>query len=45
MKYTFCTIAIGDLYLENALKLSETLHSVTNDSHFVIVTDVDKQNT
>jgi hypothetical protein len=45
MKYTFCTIAIGDSYLDDALKLSETLHNATNDSHFVIVTDVEKQNT
>lgn len=44
MKYTFCTIAIGDRYLDSALTLSEKLLQIDENSHMIIVTDEDYEN-
>lgn len=39
MRYVYCTIAIGEKYLSSAIKFSEQLNDVSNDHHFLIVTD------
>jgi hypothetical protein len=39
MKYTFCTIAIGEKYLLSALQLAEQLNKVSNKHHLLIVSD------
>jgi hypothetical protein len=39
MRYIFCTIAIGDKYLSSAIKFSEQLNEVSDNHHYLIVTD------
>lgn len=39
MKYVFCTIAIGEKYLSSAIQLAENLNKVSNNHHFLIVSD------
>lgn len=40
----FCTIAIGDRYLESAVKMAKDLNKYSNSHHFVIVTDIKRRN-
>ena len=44
MRYTFCTIAIGEKYINNTLNLIKSLNEHSDKHHFVVVTDNDNLN-
>jgi hypothetical protein len=44
MRYTFCTIAIGEKYINNTLNLINGLNEHSDKHHFVVVTDNDTLN-
>lgn len=39
MRYVFCTIAIGQKYIDSAVNLAKQLNDISNEHHFIIVTD------
>lgn len=39
MKYTYCTISIGEKYLNNTINLITKLNEHSNEHHFVVITD------
>jgi hypothetical protein len=39
MRYIYCTIAIGEKYLSSAIKFSEELNKISDDHHYLIVTE------
>lgn len=39
MKYVFCTIAIGEKYLKGAISLALKLNYISDNHHFLVVTD------
>lgn len=44
MRYTFCTLALGEEYLESAIKFANDLNKVSNSHHMSIVTDLKVEN-
>lgn len=39
MRYVFCTIAIGQKYIDSAVNMAKQLNDISNEHHFIIVTD------
>jgi hypothetical protein len=43
-KFTYCTIAIGETYLNSAIDIANSLNKYSNNHHVLIVTDKDCKN-
>jgi hypothetical protein len=39
-KILYCTIAVGDYYLNSAINIAESLNKYSNNHHMLIVSDV-----
>lgn len=44
MSYTYCTIAVGDSYLESAKNFAKKLNNFSNNHHMMIVTNTNGHN-
>lgn len=42
MSYTYCTIAVGEFYLESAKNFAKKLNSYSHNHHMIITTNIDQ---